>query len=145
MKAQARIAIARPPAEVFAVMTDVPRQPEWSKGAGRISNLSDDPVKLGSTWIQTSKALGREASANVKVHEYEPSRRYGLEMDKPFPGRIEWTFEPDGNGTLVTQSAEFEPGAFFALATPLLRKGIQDMFDTDLASLRRRVEGGAGS
>ncbi len=140
LKAEASVTIDRPPADVFAVLTDVPHQPDWSKGAGKILNVSENPAILGSTWTQISKFVGKEIEAHLKVTDYEANRRFGSQVDKPIPFRLLFVLEPVGTGTNLTFTATGEPGGFFGVAAPLLRKAIKDTMSNDLDALKTQLE-----
>ena len=140
LKAEASVTINRPPADVFAVLTDVPHQPDWSTGAGRILNVSENPAILGTTWTQISKFVGREIEAHLKVTDYEANRRFGSQVDKPIPFQLLFVLEPVGTGTRVTFTSAGEPGGFFGVAAPLLRKAIKDTMSSDLQALKTQLE-----
>ncbi len=140
LKAEANVTINRPPADVFAVLTDVIHQPDWSKGAGKILKVSQNPAVLGTTWTQISKFVGREIEAHLKVTDYEANRRFGSQVDKPIPFELLFVLEPVGTGTKLTFTAIGEPGGFFGVAGPLLRKSVKDTMSSDLKTLKMRME-----
>jgi uncharacterized protein YndB with AHSA1/START domain len=140
LKVEVSATIDRPPADVFAAITDVAHQPEWSKGAGKIRNVSQNPAVLGTTWTQISKFVGRELEAHLKCTDYVANRRFGSSVDKPIPFQLLFRLEPVGSSTRLTFIAEGEPGGFFGVATPLLRKNIKDTMTGDLASLKSKLE-----
>ena len=134
------VTIDRPPADVFAVLTDVPHHPAWSKGAGKTLNVSENPAKLGTTWTQISKFVGREIEAHFKVTDYDANRRFGSQVDKPIPFHLLFVLEPVGTGTKLTMNADGEPGGFFGVAAPLLRKSLKDTMSSDLDTLKKKLE-----
>lgn len=140
IKAAVSVTINRPPSDVFAVFIDVPHHPDWAKGAGRILNLSGHPVGLGTTWTQISKLVGRELEVHAKVNVFEVDRKFGFQVDKPFPGQLLFSMEPSGGGTTVTSSMEAEPGGFFGVAAPLVKKSVRDAMSADLDTLKTRLE-----
>jgi uncharacterized protein YndB with AHSA1/START domain len=140
LKVEASVTINRPPADVFDALIDVAHQPDWSKGAGKIQNLSENPAKLGTTWTQISKFVGRELEAHQKVTDLEANRRFGSAVDKPIPFQQTFVLEPAANGTKLTFTVEGEPGGFFGVAAPLLRKNIKDTMTSDLGALKAKLE-----
>lgn len=140
VKAEASITIDRPPEAVFAVLTDVVSHPGWSKGAGRVLNVSENPAVLGTTWTQITRLFGKEVEGHAKVVQFEANRKFGAEMDKPFPGQMLWQIESNGNGAKVTVSSEIEPGGFLGVAGPLVAKTIKDSFSSDLSALKAQLE-----
>lgn len=141
VKTDASVTIDCAPEAVFAVLTDVAHHPDWSRGAGAVQDLSDTPARLGTTWTQITKLMGKEIVARGEVDVYEANRRFGTLIDKPFPGKMLWQVAPDGSGSKVTIDAEFEPAGFFGTVTaPILAKSIRDNFTADLARLKVYVE-----
>jgi uncharacterized protein YndB with AHSA1/START domain len=140
VKAAFSATIARPPQDVFAVLTDVPHFTDWAKGPDRITDVSDDPAQLGTTWTQFTKLLGREIETHVKVNVYEAAHKFGYEADQPIAFHMVWQLEPSGSDTRVNVVVEGEPEGFFAVATPLVRKAMGDLVSGDLARLKTQLE-----
>lgn len=140
LKAEASVTINRSPEIVFAVLTDVTHQADWSKGVGKILNVSENPAKLGTTWTQISKLVGKELEVHMKANTYEANRKFGFQVDKPFPAQMLFLLEPIGSGTQLTFTAEAEPGGFFGVAAPLLSKAMKDSMSNDLDALKARLE-----
>ena len=134
------VTIDRPPADVFAVLTDVPHHTDWAKGAGKILNVSENPANLGTTWTQISRIVGRELEVHAKVNAYEANRKFGFHTDKPIPFDMLFLTEPAGSGTRITVTAVGEPGGFFGVAAPVLRKALKDTLSTDLKTLKTQLE-----
>ena len=132
--------IDRPPADVFAVLTDVPHHTDWAKGAGKILNVSANPANLGTTWTQISNFVGKEIEIQAKVNVYEANRKFGFQTDKPIRFDMLFLTEPAGSGTKVTVTAVGEPGGFFGVAAPLLRKSMKDTISGDLKTLKAQLE-----
>jgi Polyketide cyclase / dehydrase and lipid transport len=108
-----------PPEAVYALVADVTRTPEFS------------PEILECTWLDgaTGPAVGARFKARNKVPNRpawhnkpivtvaDPGREFAFERTEPFGGTVEWRyrFEPDGDGTLVTES--------YTVTKPLARVG----------------------
>lgn len=140
VKADVSATIARPPQDVFAVLTDVPHHTDWAKGPDKIRDVSENPAILGTTWTQTSKLLGKEVETHLKVNVYEAGRKFGFEADKPIAFQMLWQLEPSGNDTTVNVTVEGVPEGLFAVATPLVRKALTDTVTSDLATLKTQLE-----
>lgn len=141
VQAESSITINCSPEEVFAVITDVAAQPNWSKGVGKVQDLSQNPAGPGATWTQITQFMGKEIEAHGKVNVYEPNRLFGSTVDKPFPASMLWQVAPEGSGSKVTVGMTAEPGGFFGtVAAPLIGKSIRDNFTADLVRLKAYVE-----
>lgn len=105
---QVSLRVEAPPEAVYAVVADVTRTPELS------------PEILECTWLDraTGPAVGARFKARNKVTNrpawsnkpvvtvVDPAREFAFTRTEPFGGTVEWRyrFEPDGDGTLVTES-----------------------------------------
>lgn len=143
-RAELSVVIDRPVEDVFAVMTDPERQPEWSSATQEAKQISPGPTGVGSRARFVAKFLGRRIENESEVTEFEPNRRFTAETKSgPFPFRIAMTFTPVGPGTRVDLSIEAEPGGFFKVAEPLFVTLGKRQFENDLATLKDLMEAGA--
>lgn len=118
------------PEAVYALVSDVTRTPEFS------------PEILECTWLggATGPAVGARFKARNKVANrpawfnkpvvtvVEPGRQFSFARTEPFGGTVEWTytFEPDGEETLVTETYEvtkqLHPIGWFIIGVLFARK-----------------------
>ncbi len=131
--------IARPPAEVFAVVTDVANHPNWSSGVERVIDLSEAPIRPGTTWTQFSRILGREFEVHAKVIGLVPERWFEFSVDQPARIEMTWRLQPTSTGTHVTVSARGEAGKFYFVIRPMTG-ALRDALAADLARLKRGLE-----
>ena len=137
------VTVNRPVDEVFAYLVDVTRHHEWSPRDYRIEDLSDNPIKLGTTftsygWIPRDNTHRNE----VEVTEYDLPRHLVLTSTEPSGSFINtFTLTPSGSGTRVDKTMDMpKPGGFTGLIFPLLlstviKSGVQkglDMFKSNL-------------
>lgn len=124
------IRIDRPVEEVFAYATDPAHQTLIA------SNLIDfeldrDRMEKGARASGTTRVAGKRVEWTSEVTEYHEGRRVEIRsVDAPMRFHITWTYEPDGDGTLVTFEQEAgELGGFFGrIADPVVTK----MYSRDL-------------
>ena len=140
VRIEAEVDIARPPAEVFGVVTDVAHHPDWSSGVKRVIDLSDISAMPGTTWTQLSRILGREFEVHARVIGYVPDRRFEFSVDQPARIEMLWRLQPTADGTHVTVSAKGEAGKFYLLVRPMTG-ALRDALAADLARLKKRLEG----
>jgi ligand-binding SRPBCC domain-containing protein len=141
-----------PPEAVYAVVADVTRTPELS------------PEILECTWLDgaTGPAVGARFKARNKVPNrpawhnkpvvtvMDPGREFAFARTEPFGGTVEWRyrFEPDGDGTLVTESYEVTKPmgrvGWFIIGTLFARKDrrsdLRSGIEQTLERLRALVE-----
>jgi len=135
--------IARPPAEVFDVVTDLGRLHEWQPMIVEVQQLDSGPLRTGTRLREIREVRGRRLEQTVEVAAHEPGRRFGLRvLEGPLPVDGELRFEPDGAGTRLHLAATGRPHGAQRLLSPLLRAGLKREFRKQYAALREVVEAG---
>jgi uncharacterized protein YndB with AHSA1/START domain len=140
MHLEADETIKCPPQQVFDTLIDVEHQTDWANGPDEITNVSENPAQMGTTFQQRTSFMGRDLDINATVNVFEPGQKFGFAFDKPFPGQITFTVEPQAGDSKLTMAAEIEPGGFFKLAGPLLSRTMRGMMEKDLHSLKTTLE-----
>jgi uncharacterized protein YndB with AHSA1/START domain len=128
------------PEQVFAALSNVAAHVDWARGPEEIRNLSENPAKLGTSFQQVAKIMGRQLVAECQVNLYEENRRFGFNGNKPFPFQVRWDLEQGASCTLVTMSGQFEPDGFLKIATPLLNSSMESQMNSDMLSLKAMLE-----
>ena len=96
------------PEELYAIVSDVTRTPEFSPEIVECTWLdgATGPA-VGARFKARNKMPNRPAFSNKPVVTVaDPGREFAFARTEPLGGTVEWTyrFEPDGDGTLVTES-----------------------------------------
>lgn len=134
--------IARAPEEVFAYVADPAKLSTWQINTVSVTQEGDGPLGLGTRLREVHSAPGgKELESLVEVSEFDPPRAFALRMVEgplPIDGRI--TFEPSGEGTLMTFSGSGQPRGAMRLASPLLERTIKRQFAQHCANLKRVLE-----
>jgi uncharacterized protein YndB with AHSA1/START domain len=113
--------VSRPPSDVFGLLTDVDRLPEWN---AIVVNVLERPETLspGSEWVVQLKAMGSSWASRSTIEEYDPRRcvfayRSRTDDGNPSYALWRWTVEPQGDGgSRVTASWELHPKTFWRRA-----------------------------
>ena len=142
MRIEQTFTVGRPPAEVFAYMTDPANLASWQPSKVSVEPLTDGPPRLGYRLRERTRIGVREWDQVVEFTEFEPGRAFAthiVEGAVPVDGR--WTFEPDGaSGTRVHFVAEGELTGAMRFLAPVLRRGIARSFRQYHALLAKNVE-----
>jgi uncharacterized protein YndB with AHSA1/START domain len=141
------ITIARPVADVFAVLTDPTQSPRWSSNAIEAELITPGPPGVGSRRRAVAKGPFGGTMENVmEVIELEQDRRVALKLiSAPWggTGRTWYTFTPVEGGTRVDWTWEMEPAGLWK---PLgSRPGMAlfgARFQRDLDNLKVMMESG---
>ena len=95
--------VAAPPEHVFALWTNLERMGEWVGGVTGVSDVSGPVDQAGTTYVVHFGPM----KSPTEILEVERPRRFATRFGNwLLRGRSSATFEPDGDGTRVTQ--EFE-------------------------------------
>jgi uncharacterized protein YndB with AHSA1/START domain len=94
------IDIDAPPEEVWAVAMDPDRLADWVTIHRKLGEVSDRPLREGSTVEQSLSLRGAHFKVHWTVTELEPRRRVVWQGEGPVRSRASTTYElaPDGNG-----------------------------------------------
>jgi uncharacterized protein YndB with AHSA1/START domain len=102
--------MAAPPAAVFEQVNDFHKWEAWSPWAKRDPNakitFGGPPSGAGATFAWAGNSEVGEGKQAITESRPPELVRLKLEFIKPFPGTsdVEFTFKPEGSGTLVTWS-----------------------------------------
>lgn len=142
MKLSARREVDRPADETFAFVSDASNNPRWQRGQVTCVWTSDPPIRVGSTYEQVSRFLGRRVLSSFEVFEYMPGRSIAIRsVTGSFPITVRRSVEPLGEGRCrVTADISGEPGGFFRVAGPLLQRLAQRSVDADYDRLKSLLE-----
>jgi carbon monoxide dehydrogenase subunit G len=133
------IAIERSPEDVFELLTDIGRLPEWQTSA--IEAHSDGPLEQGSRVTEKRRLLGREVDGELEVVAYEPPRRLALRsLGGPVDFTVDHELAANGGGTELTFVAEAQPRGALRLAGPVLARTAEQQFRQDFDRLKELLE-----
>ena len=141
IKLERSIMIYRTVQDVWNYMSNLENAAQWDRGVLEAKQISDGPPGVGSI-IQTRRQyLGREQIRKLRIVEWEPNKVVKLESSiEQMTAHIRYTFEPVGEGTKLTGSAEIEVKGLYKLLTPIIiRMGDKDN-EADLTNVKRKLE-----
>jgi hypothetical protein len=134
MHLRSSLEIGRPANEVFDVVADFARNPEWQGGMRSATWTSEPP--------QVARFLSRDVVTSFEVVAYEPGRSITIESRaSSFPIRVTRAVEPiTDTASRVTADVSGEPGRFFRLFGPLLARIAERSVRRDYRRLRELLE-----
>jgi uncharacterized protein YndB with AHSA1/START domain len=131
--------IDRAPEDVFAVLTDIARLPEWQNSA--ISAEAEGPLGTGTRIRETRRLMGREFHVVHEVTAYDPPHRFDLEsVEGPLPLTVRHTLEPSGGGTHLEVVGEGNPKGMLRFAAGGIAKTAEMEFRRDFERLKELLE-----
>jgi uncharacterized protein YndB with AHSA1/START domain len=136
------IEIERAPEEVFELLSDIERLPEWQTSA--VEAHTDGPLREGSRISEKRRLLGREADTELEVVAYEPPTRLTLRsLGGPVNFTVDHELVEERGGTHLTFVAEAEPSALLRLAERMLARKAEQQFRQDFDRLKDLLEAGS--
>jgi uncharacterized membrane protein len=108
-----QIEIDRTPGEVFEVLTDLDRLPDWATMVLENHNTPEKPLRTGQTFGQTIRIAGRNLTTEWEVSELEAGRRVAYRATGPAGASLEMhqRIEPRDNGSRVELEIDYDlPG-----------------------------------
>ena len=136
--------IERPPAEVFAALTDVAKSPAWTSGLTEVRTAPPDSLSVGSTITYVGSFLGRGYESAAECTALDPGERFAtVTTSGPFHLEVDYRLEPTGAGTTVTTRCRGESRGFFRLAEPVVIRLTRRQFESAGENLKALLEGSA--
>jgi len=87
--------IHRPAEEVFAFFADASNNPKWQNGMVSCEWTSEPPIRVGSTYEQHARFMGRDVVSTFAVTAHEPGRMITIEtIESTFPIKVVRRVEP---------------------------------------------------
>jgi carbon monoxide dehydrogenase subunit G len=135
------VLIERPVDEVFSFISDFENEPAWCEEVVRTQQTSEGPVGVGSTFTDHVEFMGRTMESAYAVLDYQPNESITIETSSgPVPFVATYSFEDAGGATKLAIAADAEPGGFFKLASPLIRRQLDKQWERNFANLKRLLE-----
>ncbi|MEO1063184.1 MAG: SRPBCC family protein [Actinomycetota bacterium] len=134
--------IERPAAVVFDHIADMEKNPSWQRGQQRCIWTSEPPLRVGSTYDQVARFLGRELRSSFEVTELEPGRRIRIvTTGGSMPIDVTRSVEPlTDEACEVTARVRGEPPRAMRLLGPLLDRLVRRSVRQDYERLREQLE-----
>lgn len=140
------VSIARPPADVFAYITQIEQYADWQRKAGLTGarRATPGPVGPGTRFVLERHGRGgRSAEIECEVTRFEPDRRFtfhGRDSDG-FSSDFDTTLTPEGDGTHLHWSVRMAPpNLLMRLLQPVVRREILRSARLDFPTLKSRLE-----
>ncbi len=141
IRVETSVHVNRPADEVFGFIANFENNPRWQSGQVEARFTSDGPLRVGSTYDQVARFLGRQITSTFEVVEYEPGRMIKASSTAgSFPITFTRMVEAAGDGAQVSAVIEGDASGFFKLAEPLLARMVQRSVEADYRNLKRLLE-----
>ena len=115
------IVINRPPEEVFDVVADTTKEPQYNPRMHHAEQITNGPISVGTRFHAQTAGMGRPVDMVIEIIDYQrphtlSSTTHSTSMD--VHGTL--TFDPDREGTRMRWSWDLEPDGVLKLLGPLI-------------------------
>jgi uncharacterized protein YndB with AHSA1/START domain len=139
LRVEHTVEIARPADDVFALLVDVERVPEWQASA--VESRADVPLAEGVRIHERRHFLGHDEETELEVTAFEPNRRLALRTLKgPVRLKIDHLLEEQDGRTQLHVTAEGKPRGLLRLASPAVTARARQELRRDFARLKAILE-----
>lgn len=133
--------INRPPQDVFEFVTDPANSLKYQSGTSSAEWTSNGAVGVGSTWKAVTRFMGRDIESELQITDWQPPTQNSVKaITGPVPFEMTIKVEPQGEGTLLTQTGQVELGGVFKLAEGLTGKQLKKQMEADNQTLKELLE-----
>ncbi|HEV2310998.1 MAG TPA: SRPBCC family protein, partial [Acidimicrobiia bacterium] len=128
----------------FDYVADFSHGPEWQRGVRRARWTSEPPIRVGSTYEQEARFLGKRVVSSFQVIGYDAAARSVTitTTSGTFPITVTRTVEADGDGARYTEHVVGEPRGVLRALGPLMHAMVRGSVRRDQDRLRDRLRGG---
>lgn len=138
--------VARPPAEVFALLADLENDPRWRREWVDARAVTQGDLRVGSRSVLVGHALGRRFDVEYEVIELVANRTIAWRgLSRLAPLVFSRTVEPRDHGTRITFVYQPQEGRLIRLLWPLLAAVGRRQLVGDLPALTRLLQGSTPS
>jgi carbon monoxide dehydrogenase subunit G len=134
--------IDRPVHEVWEYLIEPENVPEWQSSAVASHQVSDGPIGVGARLQDERRFLGKRATSEVEVSEFEPDRLFTLHgLSGPVRFTVRHRLSQNGSGTRLDVEAEADPGSGLSrFVRPMIERAAEHELRRDFARLKEILE-----
>ena len=135
--------IERPVEEIFDLVADVRRNPEWCPAFTGSEKLTDGPVGPDAVFRTSLRGLG---DLQIRVTRYERPRRIWFTTSaKVAEIRHNFVFMPAEGSTHVEQEIDVRPRGVLRMVAPVMALMLRRDIQSNTAALKAYLESGANA
>jgi len=139
MKLRRSVETNATPEAVFAYLSDFTNSSEWDPGTVRTVLVSGDGG-VGTTYLNTSKFMGRQTELTYEVVTHQPHSVFALRGENSSViVQDTMEIEPIGFAARVTYTADFQFKGLGRFIAPLLSPTLKKLGDEAEAGLRKAL------
>ena len=127
---------ARSPESIWAFLADLSNDTSWRQEIFSVKHVSGTRMEAGAEYLETVAWQGLRSEVTLTIQESVPGSRLVVGSEGPgYNSTSRWTFEPQGEGSLVTLVFVLETTGPVHLAEDLIWGVISRWLERDLPRL----------
>lgn len=135
------VTINRPIGDVYSFILDFENESKWASEVVRTERTSEGPIGVGSTFDDHVEFMGKTMKTSYEILSLVPNSAITIRTSSgPVPFTATYAFDGSNGMTHVSIAAEVEPGGFFKLATPMIRRRLDKQWTRNFANLKALLE-----
>jgi uncharacterized protein YndB with AHSA1/START domain len=133
--------IERPAEEIFDLLADIRRNPEWCPVFEGGEKLTEGPVGPDTAFRTSLRGMG---DLQIRISRYERPRRIWFTTSaKAAEIRHNFVLMPEGGGTHIEQEIAVRPRGVLRMVAPLMALMLRRSIQSNTAALKAFLESGA--
>jgi hypothetical protein len=133
--------IERPVKQVFDFISTARNDVQWQDGALAASQLTLNPIGLGTLFSSLRYFMGRRLQGKFEVTEYELNKKYGFKsLSGPIQTQTLYVFEIHQDSTRVDASLQVKQSGFFKMTDALVTRFAKKQLNDNLTALKNFLE-----
>jgi uncharacterized protein YndB with AHSA1/START domain len=133
--------IERPAEEIFDLLADIRRNPEWGPAFEGGEKLTAGPVGLDTVFRTSLRGMGE---LQIRITRYErPQRIWFTTSAKAAEIRHNFVLMPGGGGTHIEQEIDVRARGVLRMVAPLMALMLRRSIQSNTAALKAFLESGA--
>lgn len=135
--------IDRPVEDVWEFMLDISNMPRWEDSRAEWRQTSEGPITIGTSFQSSIRFLGRQFVANVRITDFELSRRFTVEALDTFGRGTKITYLMDaveGGKTRLSRVTEVELHGLAKLLRPIQAAIVSRTGELEVNNVKRLLE-----
>jgi uncharacterized protein YndB with AHSA1/START domain len=143
---QHAVDVNRAPEEVFAILDDTARTPEWLERCTGLESLSEGPNVVGTKLRYAYREGGRSGTMDGQVTAREAGEHLAMRYDDKMMGvDVDFRVSPSGAGSRLQHTITVSPKTLGAtLFSPLIRRQLPKQTIGAMEKLKALAEREAG-
>jgi hypothetical protein len=126
--------------DVYSFILNFENESRWADEVVRTEKTSEGPIGVGSMFTDHVEFMGKTLKTSYEILAIEPKAITIRTSSGPVPFTATYSFENADGATHLSIGADVEPGGFFKLATPMIRRQLDRQWTRNFANLKALLE-----